>query len=125
MPSGSVKVGNAGTAAHLSVFESLHRTMKALAREGYAVEVPETAHALRRRLLEGNAQRHGTIANVHARIAADDHVRRETWLDEIETVWGPAPGKHLTDGRSLFVLGERFGNLFVGLQPGFGHEGDP
>jgi magnesium chelatase subunit H len=25
----------------------------------------------------------------------------------------------------LFVLGERFGNLFVGLQPGFGHEGDP
>ncbi|MFM8990915.1 MAG: cobaltochelatase subunit CobN, partial [Alphaproteobacteria bacterium] len=117
--------GNAGTAAHLSVFESLHRTMKALAREGYAVEVPETAHALRRRLLEGNAQRHGSIANVHARIAVDDHVRRETWLDEIETVWGPAPGKHLTDGRSLFVLGERFGNLFVGLQPGFGHEGDP
>jgi magnesium chelatase subunit H len=117
--------GNAGTAAHLSVFESLHRTMKALAREGYAVEVPETAHALRRRLLEGNAQRHGAIANVHARIAVDDHVRRETWLDEIEAVWGPAPGKHLTDGRSLFVLGERFGNLFVGLQPGFGHEGDP
>jgi magnesium chelatase subunit H len=99
--------------------------MKALAREGYAVEVPETAHALRRRLLEGNAQRHGAIANVHARIAVDDHVRRETWLDEIEAVWGPAPGKHLTDGRSLFVLGERFGNLFVGLQPGFGHEGDP
>jgi magnesium chelatase subunit H len=117
--------GNAGTAAHLSVFESLHRTMKALAREGYAVEVPETAHALRRRLLEGNAQRHGSIANVHVRIAVDDHVRRETWLDEIEAVWGPAPGKHLTDGRSLFVLGERFGNLFVGLQPGFGHEGDP
>jgi magnesium chelatase subunit H len=117
--------GNAGTAAHLSVFESLHRTMKALAREGYAVEVPETAHALRRRLLEGNAQRHGAIANVHVRIAVDDHVRRETWLDEIEAVWGPAPGKHLTDGRSLFVLGERFGNLFVGLQPGFGHEGDP
>jgi magnesium chelatase subunit H len=117
--------GNAGTAAHLSVFESLHRTMKALAREGYAVDVPETSTALRRRLLEGNATRHGTIANVHARIAADDHLRREPWLDEIEAVWGPAPGKHLTDGRSLFVLGERFGNLFVGLQPGFGHEGDP
>ena len=117
--------GNAGTAAHLSVFESLHRTMRALAREGYVVDVPETADALRRRLLEGNAARYGAIANVHARIATDDHVRRETWLSEIEAVWGPAPGKLLTDGRSLFVLGERFGNLFVGLQPGFGHEGDP
>jgi magnesium chelatase subunit H len=117
--------GNAGTAAHLSVFESLHRTMRALAREGYAVDVPETPDALRRRLLEGNAARYGAIANVHARIATDDHVRRETWLNEIESVWGPAPGKLLTDGRSIFVLGERFGNLFVGLQPGFGHEGDP
>jgi magnesium chelatase subunit H len=25
----------------------------------------------------------------------------------------------------LFVLGARFGNVFVGLQPGFGYEGDP
>ncbi|MCA3245555.1 MAG: magnesium chelatase subunit H [Azospirillum sp.] len=117
--------GNAGTAAHLSVFESLHRTMKAMAREGYAIDVPASAEALRKRLLEGNAARFGTIANVHARVAADDHVRRETWLGEIEAVWGPAPGKHLTDGGALFVLGERFGNMFVGLQPGFGFEGDP
>ena len=117
--------GNAGTAAHLSVFESLHRTMKALAREGYNVDVPASPEALRRRLLEGNAERHGAIANVHARIAVDDHVRQEPWLNEIEAVWGPAPGRQLTDGRSLFVLGERFGNLFVGLQPGFGYEGDP
>lgn len=117
--------GNAGTAAHLAVFESLHRTLGALAREGYAVDVPADAEALRARLLAGNAGALGTIANVHARIAADDHVRRETWLGEIESAWGPAPGKQLTDGRSLFVLGERFGNVFVGLQPGFGYEGDP
>ena len=31
----------------------------------------------------------------------------------------------LTDGRSIFVLGARFGNVLVGLQPGFGYEGDP
>ena len=30
-----------------------------------------------------------------------------------------------SDGASLFVLGERFGNVFVGLQPAFGYEGDP
>jgi magnesium chelatase subunit H len=27
--------------------------------------------------------------------------------------------------RSIFVLGERFGNVFVGVQPAFGYEGDP
>jgi magnesium chelatase subunit H len=27
--------------------------------------------------------------------------------------------------RSIFVLGERFGNVFVGIQPGMGYEGDP
>ena len=39
--------------------------------------------------------------------------------------WGPAPGKQQSDGSSIFVLGERFGNVFVGVQPAFGYEGDP
>ena len=55
----------------------------------------------------------------------DDHVRREPWLEDIEAQWGAAPGRQLTDGASLFVLGARFGNVFVGVQPGFGYEGDP
>jgi magnesium chelatase subunit H len=36
-----------------------------------------------------------------------------------------APGKQLADGRSIWVLGERFGNVFVGIQPAMGYEGDP
>ena len=47
------------------------------------------------------------------------------WLREIEAQWGPAPGKQQSDGSSIFVLGERFGNVFVGMQPAFGYEGDP
>jgi magnesium chelatase subunit H len=117
--------GNAGTAAYLSVFESLHNTMKALRAAGYAVEVPPTVEDLRARVLKGNADRFGTDANVASRIAVDDHVRRERWLSEIEQQWGPAPGRHQTDGGHLLVLGEQFGNLFVGLQPAFGYEGDP
>ena len=117
--------GAAGTAAYLSVFESLHRTMLALQREGYRIEVPRDAAALRERILAGNAERYGTDANVAARIAADEHVRGQPWLDEIEKQWGPAPGRHQSDGSGIFVLGERFGNLFVGLQPAFGYEGDP
>ena len=62
---------------------------------------------------------------MHARIPVDDHVRRERWLKEIEAQWGPAPGRQQSDGSSIFVLGERFGNVFVGIQPAFGYEGDP
>ncbi|HEY9238003.1 MAG TPA: magnesium chelatase subunit H, partial [Burkholderiaceae bacterium] len=117
--------GATGTAAFLSVFESLHNVMLAMAREGYTVDVPESVDALRERLIAGNAARYGAMANVHVRIGVDDHVRRERHLKEIEAQWGPAPGRQQSDGSGIFVLGERFGNLFVGIQPAFGYEGDP
>ena len=117
--------GNTGTAAFLSVFESLYNTLAALKREGYTVELPASVDDLRERVIGGNAARFGAPANVHARIPADDHVRRERWLKEIEAQWGPAPGRQQSDGGSIFVLGERFGNVFVGIQPAFGYEGDP
>jgi magnesium chelatase subunit H len=114
-----------GSAAYLAVFASLWNTLKAMAAAGYSVEVPESADALRLALLEGNSARHGTDANVHHRIPVEDHIRRERHLAAIEGQWGPAPGKALSDGGSIFVLGARFGNVLVGLQPGFGYEGDP
>ena len=117
--------GSTGTAAHLAVFESLFNTMKALKAEGYGVVMPEDPEDLRQRLLTGNAVRYGTDANVCATINVDDHVRAETWLSEIEAQWGPAPGKQLTDGRSLFILGVEFGNVLVTVQPPMGYEGDP
>jgi magnesium chelatase subunit H len=117
--------GNTGTAAFLSVFESLHNLLKAMQREGYTVQVPATVDELRERIIHGNAESFGASANVHARIAVDDHVRRERWLKDIEKQWGPAPGRQQSNGSSIFVLGERFGNVFVGIQPAFGYEGDP
>jgi len=117
--------GATGTAAYLGVFASLHNTLRAMAAAGYRVDVPNTVDALRLHLLEGNSARHGASANVAARVATDDHVRRQRWLPEIEKQWGPAPGRHQSDGRGLFVLGCQFGNVFVGVQPNFGYEGDP
>ncbi|WP_132254558.1 magnesium chelatase subunit H [Methylobacterium segetis] len=117
--------GATGTAAFLSVYASLHNVLKGMAADGYTVEVPETVEDLRERILGGNAGRFGTAANVHTRIAVDDHVRREPHLDEIEAQWGPAPGRQNSDGASLLVLGAQFGNVFVGVQPAFGYEGDP
>ena len=117
--------GNTGTAAYLSVFASLYRTLQGLKDEGYQVEVPENVDALRERIINGNAAQYGAHANVFTRIPSDDHVRREPYLTEIEAQWGPAPGKQQSDGSSIFVLGEQFGNVFVGVQPSFGYEGDP
>jgi len=117
--------GNTGTAMYLSVFESLYRTLQSMREQGYTVEVPDSVDALRERIITGNSARFGAAANVYARISADDHVRREQWLGEIEGQWGPAPGKQQSDGGSIFIQGECFGNVFVGVQPGFGYEDDP
>ena len=117
--------GNAGSAAYLDVFASLWEVMKSLKARGYHVEVPASPDALRERLVGETARALGTRARVHVRIPADDHVAREPHLAQIEAQWGPAPGRDLSDGRNLLVLGETFGNLFVGLQPGMGYEGDP
>jgi magnesium chelatase subunit H len=117
--------GATGSAAHLAVFESLHLTLQRLAGEGYAVDVPESVDALRDAILVGNAATFGADANVAVRIAADDHVRREPYLAEIEAQWGPAPGRQQSDGSSIHVYGAHFGNVFVGVQPAFGYEGDP
>ncbi|MET3827615.1 magnesium chelatase subunit H [Sphingomonas sp. PvP055] len=117
--------GAAGTAQFLSVFASLHATLHRLAREGYRVEIPADVDALREAILGGNAARFGSEANVHAKVGADTIVARETWLAEIEASWGPAPGKLQSDGTSVQILGRQFGNVFVGLQPALGYEGDP
>ncbi|MBI1402612.1 MAG: magnesium chelatase subunit H [Porphyrobacter sp.] len=117
--------GATGTAAFMAVHESLYATLQRLAAEGYDVDVPESLEAMRAALLEGNSERFGTDANVAARIPADEHVRREPHLAEIEAAWGPAPGKQLADGGHILVQGAHFGKVFVGVQPAFGIEGDP
>lgn len=117
--------GAAGTAAYLSVFESLHNTLMAMKADGYTLDVPETVDDLRAAVLKGNAAYLGQPANVAARVDADAIVRHTPHLAEIEAVWGPAPGKIQSDGRNVFILGQQFGNVFVGLQPTFGYEGDP
>ena len=117
--------GATGTAAFLSVFESMFNLLASMKAAGYTVTMPKDVDDLRESVIKGNAEQYGAMANVHATIPVDDHVRRERWLKEIEAHWGPAPGQQQSDGRSIFVLGAQFGNVLVGIQPAFGYEGDP
>ena len=117
--------GAVGTAAHLSVFESLYNTLQVMATEGYNLIPPASVDDLRAAVLQGNAARFGMPANVAAHVPADRIVADTPWLAEIEATWGPAPGREYSDGRGVFVLGAEFGNVFIGIQPPFGFEGDP
>lgn len=117
--------GNTGSAAYLAVFPSMQRVLASLKEQGYSVDLPASADDLRERITGGNRERYGAPANVHTTILTDDHVRRELYLAEIEKTWGPAPGRQLSDGQSIQIMGLQLGNVFIGVQPSFGWEGDP
>ncbi|MEE3110203.1 MAG: cobaltochelatase subunit CobN, partial [Pseudomonadota bacterium] len=85
--------GAVGTAAHLSVWRSLAHTLASMKRAGYSVDAPEDPDALRRAVLQGNAARYGTDANVLATIPVDRYLEEEPHLEALEAAWGPAPGQ--------------------------------
>jgi len=117
--------GNIGTAADLDVFPSVLEILRRLKADGYAVEVPRDADELRARLLGGNSESFGSIANVAYRMSADEYLRLCPYAEEIEAEWGRAPGRINASGRDLLIQGLELGNVFVGVQPTFGYEGDP
>ena len=117
--------GNIGTAADLDVFPSVFDTLKKLRDDGYDVEVPQSADALRDLLLGGNSEKFGLSANIAYRMNAEEYRRLCPYVDEIEKDWGRAPGQINSVGNELLIQGLKLGNVFIGLQPTFGYEGDP
>lgn len=117
--------GNIGTAADLDVFESVWEILKTLKMDGYDVEMPASADVLRQLLLGGNSERFGTTANVAYRLSVDEYRRQCSYVGEIEQEWGAAPGAINSFGDDILIQGIELGNLFLGVQPTFGYEGDP
>lgn len=107
--------GNIGTAADLDVFPSLWQLFRRLRDEGYRVEVPENGEALRTLLLDAGGYR----------LPAEQYYRLCPFVEEIEAEWGPAPGNINVQGRDILIQGVELGNIFLGVQPTFGYEGDP
>jgi magnesium chelatase subunit H len=116
--------GNVGTAAELDVFQSAWEMLRRLESEGYAVEVPRDADDLRERLLR-DEEGFGAAARVEYRMSVDEYRALCPHVAEIERDWGRAPGEINSFGGALLVQGLRLGNVFVGVQPSFGYEGDP
>lgn len=112
--------GNLGTAADLDVFPSLHGILSRLRHEGYTLPAVQSADTLREMMLAGDH-----VANVCYRFPVDDYRRLCPYVDDVEAEWGEAPGSINAEGRDILIHGVELGNIFVGVQPTFGYEGDP
>ncbi|HKE60025.1 MAG TPA: cobaltochelatase subunit CobN [Pyrinomonadaceae bacterium] len=117
--------GNIGTAAELDVFPSLWEVLQRLRAEGYRVDLPANVDYLRDMLLGGNSERFGAPANVVYRMPVAEYRRLCPFVTEVENDWGTAPGSINTFGGELLIQGLSLGNVFLGVQPTFGYEGDP
>ena len=117
--------GNIGTAADLDVFPGLFDVLKKLAGEGYRVELPASSDQLRERLLGGNSENFGAPANVAYRMSVQEYRRLCAYVRDVEYDWGPAPGSINSFSGNLLIQGLKLGNVFIGVQPTFGYEGDP
>jgi magnesium chelatase subunit H len=117
--------GNIGTAADLDVFPGVFDVLHRLREEGYRVELPHSADDLREKLLGGNSEQFGMAANVAYQMSVQEYRRLCPYVREVERDWGAAPGSINSLGGELLIQGLMLGNVFIGVQPTFGFEGDP
>jgi magnesium chelatase subunit H len=119
--------GNVGTAAYLDVFASIFEVMIALKNNGYDLpELPESAQALMQEVIhDAQAQYSSPELNIAYKMSVQEYEALTPYSHRLEENWGPPPGHLNSDGQNLLIYGKQFGNVFIGVQPTFGYEGDP
>lgn len=119
--------GNVGTAAYLDVFGSIRAVLVELQRQGYNVgDIPETTEDIVNSVLnDKEAKFDSPNLNIEYAMPVDEYESLTPYAKDLEENWGPAPGHLNTDGQNMLVFGKTYGNVFIGVQPTFGYEGDP
>ncbi len=119
--------GNVGTAAYLDVFGSIYKVMEALRDNGYDVQdMPEDPMQLMEAVLhDAQAQYNSPNLNIAYKMSVPEYEKLTPYYERLIPSWGEPPGHLNTDGQNLLVYGKAFGNVFIGVQPTFGYEGDP
>ena len=59
------------------------------------------------------------------RLQVDEYEKLCEYSEALEENWGKPPGNLNSNGQELLIYGKQFGNVFIGVQPTFGYEGDP
>ncbi|MEO5929185.1 MAG: magnesium chelatase subunit H [Candidatus Kapaibacterium sp.] len=120
--------GAVGTAAYLDVFRSLHNTLARMKADGYTIDLPASPEEIIERIVTGDdklAPMSLSELNVAARLTVAEYTALAPESKRVAAMWGPPPGSLNSDGRDLLIYGFRCGNIFIGVQPSFGYEGDP
>ncbi|CAN6444834.1 unnamed protein product [Victoria cruziana] len=119
--------GNVGTAAYLNVFASIYSVIKDLKKDGYNVDgLPETAEALIEDVIhDKEAKFSSPNLNIAYKMNMREYQQLTPYAKALEDSWGKPPGNLNSDGENLLVYGKQYGNVFIGVQPTFGYEGDP
>lgn len=119
--------GNVGTAAYLDVFGSIYKVMEGLKQNGYDVQdLPDSPEKLMLEVLhDARAQYNSPELNIAYRMSVPEYEQLTPYYERLIPSWGEPPGHLNTDGQNLLVYGKSFGNIFIGVQPTFGYEGDP
>lgn len=119
--------GNVGTAAYLNVFASIYSVLKDLKQDGYNIDnLPESAEDLIEEVIhDKEAQFSSPNLNIAYKMSVREYQKLTPYAKALEENWGKAPGNLNSDGENLLVYGKQYGNVFIGVQPTFGYEGDP
>lgn len=119
--------GNVGTAAYLDVFDSIKAVLAKLKTDGYDLgDAPTTKEEIMEAVLnDPEARISSPELNVAYRMSTEEYYEKTPYATDLEENWGPAPGNLNSDGKNLVIYGKQFGNVFIGVQPSFGYEGDP
>ncbi|MDH6056426.1 magnesium chelatase subunit H [Umezakia ovalisporum] len=119
--------GNVGTAAYLDVFGSIYEVLKGLRNNGYDVQdIPENPQVLMEQVIhDAQAQYASPELNIAYKMSVPEYESLTPYSQRLEENWGPPPGNLNSDGQNLLIYGKHFGNVFIGVQPTFGYEGDP
>ncbi len=119
--------GNVGTAAYLDVFGSIHRVLQEMKLKGYGVaDLPKDPKSLMEALINDPEALEGSPElSIAHKMTVQEYESLTPYSDRLEENWGKPPGNLNTDGQNLLIYGRHFGNVFVGVQPTFGYEGDP
>ncbi len=119
--------GNVGTAAYLDVFGSIHRVLQEMKKQGYEIkDLPKDSKLLMEALInDPEALQGAPELSIAHRMSVKEYERLTPYSSRLEENWGKPPGNLNSDGQNLLIYGKHFGNVFVGVQPTFGYEGDP
>ena len=101
--------------------------MQEMKAKGYDVQdLPSTPRELLEAVInDADAMQGSPELSIAHRMSVEEYERLTPYSERLEENWGKPPGNLNSDGQNLLVFGRHFGNVFVGVQPTFGYEGDP